>query len=455
MTSSPLIPAPSTGRSGPSALDVGRISARLEGQTAEARGIGSMARKLIGSEILKIAGEIRELVASGAEVLNLTVGDFSSKEFPIPEELAAGITQAVADGHTNYPPAEGVRECREAVRDLFRRRLGLAYPLESILVAGGARPMIATTYLALVNPGDRVVYNVPSWNNNHYCTLSGAEAVEVVTQPQHGFLPTAADLAPHLDRAKLICLNTPQNPTGTVMSAGELGAIARLVVDENRRREASGATPVYLMFDQVYWWLTFRGTTHTTPVGLVPEVAPYTIFVDGISKGFASTGLRVGWAVGPKDVIARMSALLTHLGAWAPRPEQIATARFLADDATVDAYLARIRQGVEARLEILAGGVEELKVKGHPVEAIAPAGAIYLSLRIGIVGRTAPGGRLLATDEDVRKYLLSEAGIGLVPFQAFGLREDTGWFRASVGAVSASDCRSIGPRLQAALQKLR
>jgi aspartate aminotransferase len=429
--------------------------ARIEGKTAEARGIGNMARRLIGSEILKIAAEIRELVAAGDKVLNLTVGDFSSKEFPVPAELAAGISQAIAEGHTNYPPAEGVKECREAVRDLFQRRLGLSYPLESILVAGGARPMIATTYLALVNPGDRVIYNVPSWNNNHYCTLSGAEAVEVVTHPSHGFLPTAADLAPRLDRAKLICLNTPQNPTGTVMSADDLGSISRLIVEENKKREAAGATPVYLMFDQVYWWLTFGGVKHTTPVGLVPEMAPYTIFVDGISKGFASTGLRVGWAVGPTDVIARMSALLTHLGAWAPRAEQIATARFLGEDATIDAYLARIRRGVDGRLEILANGISALKAKGHPVEAIAPAGAIYLSLRIGIAGRKAPGGKVLATDEDVRKYLLSEAGIALVPFQAFGLREDTGWFRASVGAVSASDCESIGPRLQAALEKLK
>jgi aspartate aminotransferase len=435
-------------------VDVADSFARVGAHTAEARGIGNMARQLIGSEILKIAGEIRELVASGAQVLNLTVGDFSSKEFPIPAELAAAIGQAIAQGHTNYPPAEGVKECREAVRDLFKRRLGLSYPLESVLVAGGARPMIATTYLALVNPGDRVVYNVPSWNNNHYCTLSGAQPVEVPTQAAQAFLPTAADLAPHLEGAKLVCLNTPQNPTGTVMTAAELTAIARLIVDENRRREAAGRTPVYLMFDQVYWWLTFGGVTHTTPVGLVPESAPYTIFVDGISKGFASTGLRVGWALGPKDVIARMSALLTHLGAWAPRPEQMATARLLADDAVVDAYLSRIREGVQTRLEILANAIDDLKANGQPVDAISPAGAIYLSLRIGIAGRTTAEGKRLVTDEDIRKYLLSEAGIALVQFQAFGLRQDTGWFRASVGAVSAADCQTFGRRLRAALEKL-
>jgi aspartate aminotransferase len=436
-------------------VDVASVLRSTRGASPEARGIGGMARQLIGSEILKIAAEIRDLIAAGKQVLNLTVGDFSSKEFPIPAELAAGITQAIAEGQTNYPPSDGVRECREAVRDVFRRRLHLDYPLESVLVAGGARPMIAATYLSLVNPGDRVVYNVPSWNNNHYCTLSGAAGVEVVTTPESGFLPTAADLTPHLENAKLVCVNSPQNPTGTVMSAAQVEGIARLIVEENRRREASGRTPVYLMFDQVYWWLTFAGVNHATPVGLVPEAARYTIFVDGISKGFAATGLRVGWALGPTDIIERMSAILTHLGAWAPRPEQIATAKLLSNDAAVDAYLARIRQGVYSRLEILAKSISDLKAAGHPVEAISPAGAIYLSLRIGIAGRTTADGTPLNSDEAIRRYLLKEAGIGLVPFQAFGLRQDTGWFRASVGAVSPTDCENIGGRLRNALEKLR
>ena len=121
---------------------------------------------LVGSAILRIAGEVRAKIEAGEDVLNLTVGDFASSEFPIPDMLRDGVTTALAEGHSNYPPATGVMACREAVRDLYARRLGLEYPVESVLLAGGARPFIAGAYLALVNPGDKVVYPVPSWNSN-------------------------------------------------------------------------------------------------------------------------------------------------------------------------------------------------------------------------------------------------------------------------------------------------
>jgi aspartate aminotransferase len=208
------------------------------------------------------------------------------------------------------------------------------------------------------------------------------------------------------------------------------------------------------MFDQVYWLLTFGGVRHHTPVELVPEIVPYTIFVDGISKGFAATGLRVGWAVGPQDVIKRMGAILTHIGAWAPRPEQVATARLLSDRTAVDAHLSVMRREVFARLELLSRGVEALREKGHQVEAIAPQGAIYLSMRVDIRGKKTPDGTVIQTDEEIRKYLLHEAQIALIPFNCFGVKQDSAWFRASVGAVSKADCEAIGPRLEAALDRL-
>lgn len=419
------------------------------------RGISTMARNLIGSEILKIAGEIRAMVAQGARILNLTVGDFSPKEFPTPPLLADGIAQALREGHTNYPPSDGMLECREAVQALFKRRLGLDYPIESVLIAGGSRPMIAGTYLALVNPGDGVIYGLPSWNNNHYCVLSGATPIEVPTTAATNFFPRAADLAPLLGRARIVCLNTPANPTGTVMGASDLGEVSRLILDENRRRQALNQPALYLMFDQVYWMLTFHGTAHANPVSLLPEMAPYTIFVDGISKSLAATGVRVGWAVGPSDVIQRMSAILTHIGAWAPRAEQVAAARMLRDDKALDEHLERMNGELIARLDILSGAIRALKAQGLPVDAVEPQGAIYLSLRIDVLGRKTEDGRTLSSDEDIRTYLLKEAGIAVVPFQAFGLREDTGWFRASVGAVSKDDCESIGARLRSALAKLR
>ncbi len=420
----------------------------------EARGLSTVARSLIGSEILRIAYEVRAIIDAGTNVLDLTVGDFNSAEFPIPDALREGIVRALADGHTNYPPASGVRSCREAVQAMFETRLGLRYPLESVMIAGGARPMIAGTYLSLLDPGEHVVYGLPSWNNNHYRVMVGARAVEISTTVESRFFLRADDVAPHLEKARLVCLNSPQNPTGTVIDAAELEKIARAIVEENERRERSGRRALYLMFDQVYWLLTFGDTRHHTPVELVPEIAPYTIFVDGISKGFAATGLRVGWAVGPPDVMKRMGAILTHIGAWAPRPEQVATAHLLSDRATVDAHLTTMRREVLARLELLSKGIESLHAKGYDVEAIAPQGAIYLSMRINIRGKRTPDGKVLETDEDIREYLLHAAHIALIPFSCFGVQEDCAWFRASVGAVSKADCESMGARLEQALSLL-
>lgn len=435
-------------------VDTTALLAAEAKRTKAERGIATMAQNLIASEILKIAGEIRALQQGGAQISNLTVGDFSPKEFPIPEALARGVGEALAAGHTNYPPSSGVDECRQAVRQLFEERLGLTYPLASVLIASGARPMIAGTYMALVNPGDAVVYSVPSWNNNHYCTLTGARKIEVPTSAATGFFPRVEDLAPHLGEARLVCINTPQNPTGTIMPRDELRALAQAIVDENLRRQASGRPALYMMFDQVYWMLTAEGRRHDDPVSLVPACAPYVIFVDGISKGFAATGLRVGWAVGPTDVIERMAAILTHLGAWAPRAEQVATAKLLDDREGVDTFLRHMNAEVFARLELLSSGVKRLAAAGHPVDAVAPEGAIYLSIRVDVRGRVAPGGKRLETDEDIRQWLLHHAGLAVVPFQAFGLREDSAWFRASIGAVSRADVTAGVERLEQALRAL-
>lgn len=421
----------------------------LTGEPNAARALSSMAMGLVGSEILKIAAEIRARQAEGHPIVNLTVGDFSPTEFRIPEQLEAGIRTALADGHTNYPPSDGLPELRKAVVAFIARVQGLAYPLESVLICGGARPLLYGAYRAVLDPGETVLYPVPSWNNNHYVHLSAANAIVVQTKASNAFLPRPEDLVPHLGAARLLVLNSPLNPTGTAFSADALAAVAAAVVDENRRREAAGARTLMVLYDQIYSCLTAPGAEHVDPVRLVPEIAPYTILIDGISKAFAATGLRVGWSCAAPAVTARMRDLLGHVGAWAPRPEQRATAEFLADVDAVDRYLAEIRAGVGARLDALYRGLMALKAEGLPVDAIAPAGAIYLSARLALHGR--PG---LATNEDVRRWVLREAGIGVVPFQAFAYPDDDGWFRLSVGAVSVAQCEQGIARLGAALRGL-
>jgi aspartate aminotransferase len=412
-----------------------------------------MAEGLVGSEILKIAADVRHVVAAGDPVCNLTVGDFAPRQFRIPASLEAGIVKAYADGETNYPPSDGVPALREAVARFYARRLGLAYPASCILVAGGGRPLIYGAYRALVDAGDRVVYPVPSWNNNHYVHLTGAEGVPVVCGADTEFLPTAEQLAPHLPGARLVALCSPLNPTGTLFDPDTLAGICDAILAENARR-AAGERPLYLLFDHIYWMLTFGGARHATPPGLRPAMARYTVFVDGVSKAFAATGVRVGWAAGPPDVIDRMSGLLGHVGAWAPRPEQVAVARLLDDDAAIDAYHGTMKPAVEARLTALHAGLAALSAAGLPVVAIPPRAAIYLTACFDLLGLKTPAGDVLACGDDIRRYLLAEAGLAMVPFSAFGATDDSGWCRLSVGAVSPDDIAALLPRLEAALRAL-
>jgi aspartate aminotransferase len=413
----------------------------------------ALARSLTSSGILRIAGEIRELVAAGENVCNLTVGDFSPAEFRIPQFLCDAISDAVRAGETHYPPAAGVAALRQAVRDLYARELGLDYDIPSIIVASGARPIIYGAYRSLVDPGDRVVFPVPSWNNQYYCQLVGATAEPVVCGRETAFLPDPDSLRPALRGARLLVLNSPVNPTGTAFKPDVLAAICDLVLEENARR-GSRERALYVLYDQVYWMLTFGDVKHATPVGLRQALRPLTILADAASKPFAATGIRVGWGVGPRDIMGHIADIVSHAGAWAPRAEQIATARLLDSGTVLTAYVRDMKQAVRTRLDALYEGCIALAEDGYPVEAIRARGAIYLSARFALHGRRTPDGQQLRTDEDVRRYLLKSAGAAVIPFEVFGYPDGSGWCRLSAGAVSVAEVEAMFPRIRSAVDAL-
>lgn len=408
--------------------------------------LSNLAQHLIGSEVLKISREVTALIRAGRSVANLTVGDFSPKQFSIPVPLRDLIVKNLHEGETNYPPSEGTLQARESVVRFYREKLRLEYPVESVMIAGGSRPIIYAAYQAVVDRGDKVIYPTPSWNNNHYTYLAGGVPVELVVGAETNFMPTAEMIRPHVREARLIAVCTPLNPTGTVMAKSEVEAIATLVVEENERRKKSGDRPLFLLWDQVYWMLTFGDNEHWAPPQVVPESAAYTIFVDGISKALAATGIRVGWTVAPPALTAKMSDILGHVGAWAPRAEQLAVAQFLTQHGDIEAFHAEMIRELRLRLDALYDGLMAMKKDGLPVDAIAPQGAIYLSAQFNLIDR-------FGTNEEIRKFLLNEAGFAMVPFQAFGLKRDDGWFRLSAGAVSVQDCVEGLARVRAALSR--
>ncbi|WP_121201881.1 pyridoxal phosphate-dependent aminotransferase [Mucilaginibacter gracilis] len=412
-----------------------------------------LAQNLRGSEIIKIAGEINELKRQGQNIANLTIGDFDSNIYPIPADLKAGIIDAYNANQTNYPPADGVLSLRESVSDFITKEYKLDYKPNQILISGGSRPLIYATYLALVDPGDKVVFPAPSWNNNHYCDLLTAKPVIVQTLPENNFMPTAAELRPHVKGATLLALCSPLNPTGTMFTKKDLEEICDLVIEENASRTPA-EKPLYILYDQIYSQLTFGVHKHYDPVTLRPELKDYVVFVDGSSKCFAATGVRVGWGFGPADIINNMKAIVGHMGAWSPKAEQVAMAAYLKDAASVTSFLNGFKARIQASLQALYNGFMELKAEGFAVDAIEPMGAIYLTVKIDYSGKTTPDGTLIKNSADVNFYLIKEAGCALVPFSAFGTDESENWFRASVGASTLEEIEAMIPRIKTALAKL-
>ena len=414
--------------------------------------LSNMAESLVGSEIVKLGNEINNRIRNGEKIYNYTIGDFAPAIFPIPKELEDAIIQAYRDGFTNYPPADGLLILREAVARFILEHEGITYAPDEIQISSGGRPLIYSLFKTVVNPGDKVIYAVPSWNNNHYTSLNHGTPCEIVATPENDFMPTAADIAPHIKGAALLCLCTPQNPTGTTLSKVELEKICDLVIEENKTR-AADEKKLYVLFDQMYFTLTYGDTKHFHPAALRPEMKDYTIAIDGISKAFASTGVRVGWALGPADVMAKMKALLSHIGAWAPMAEQKATADFLNNTAAVNAYLAKIKIGLEDRLWKIYNSFESLKNKGFAVDAVKPQAAIYLTVKIDLKGKSF-NGKPIVTQEEVTQYILSQAGLAIVPFHCFGADKESPWYRISVGTCSLEELETVFIQLENALAAL-
>lgn len=415
--------------------------------------LSHLSHTLIGSEIVKLGGEIRERIRKGEHIYNFTVGDFDPQIFPIPKALEDAIVEAYRNRFTNYPPGEGSLELREAVSAFMKKYQGLTYNTDEILIASGGRPLIYALFRAICDKGDKIIYAVPSWNNNHYVHFVEGEHVVVEAKAENNFMPTADDIRPFIKDATFLALCSPQNPTGTTFRKEELQAICDMIVEENNRRSVD-EKKLYVMFDQMYWHLTYDEIKHYDPVSLNPGMRPYTIYIDAISKVFASTGVRVGWSFGPAEVLNKMKAILSHVGAWAPMAEQKGLTKFLAQTDAIDSYLAHFKSELEERLRRIYEGFICLKKEGYQVDAVSPEAAIYLTVKFDLAGRKTADGTMLETQADVTSYLLQYASLAVVPFYAFGAPKNSPWYRLSVGTCKKEDIDEMLNKLGNALKQL-
>lgn len=415
--------------------------------------LSNLAETLIGSEIVKLGTDIKEKIKDGETIYNFTIGDFDSSIFPIPVNLEEEIINAYQNKFTTYPPADGILSLRESVSAFIKEREGLNYSSKEILIAAGGRPLIYALYRAIVDRDDKVIYSVPSWNNNHYVHFVEGKHEVIETTVENSFMPLAEDIQPHIEDAVLIALCSPLNPTGTVFKREELEKICDMVLEENERRSGD-EKKLYIMYDQMYWALTFGDTKHYNPVSLRPEMKAYTIFIDGISKAFAATGVRVGWALGPENVLAKMKAINSHLGAWSPMAEQHATAKFLLQKSVVDNYLLHFKKELDERLQLIYKGFQQLRSEGFTVDACAPQAAIYLTIQLSLAGKKSADGKMLTTQADVTSYVLNEAKLAVVPFYAFGAQKNSDWYRLSVGTCKKEQIPEMLEKLKEALSRL-
>lgn len=275
----------------------------------------------------------------------------------------------------------------------------------------------------------------------------------IETTVESNFMPLAADIKPHVKGASLIALCSPLNPTGTIFKREELKAICDLVLEENGSRLPE-EKKLYVMYDQMYGELMFGNSIHYNPVTLRPAMKDYTIFIDGISKTFAATGVRVGWVLGPQYVLSKMKAINSHVGAWSPMTEQHATAKYLLNKAAVNKYLVHFKNELELRLVQIYEGFKKLKSEGFCVDAVTPQAAIYLTVQFNLAGKKTPGGLLLAKQNDVTDYILNNAGLAVVPFYAFGTFENSSWYRLSVGTCKKKEIKDMLEKLKEALKRL-
>lgn len=415
--------------------------------------LSHLSETLIGSEIVKLGGEIREKIRRGERIYNFTVGDFDPSIFPIPKELEDAIVEAYRKHFTNYPAAEGNLDLREAIASFSKNMEDLDYTINEVLVAAGGRPLIYALFRAICDKGDKIIYAVPSWNNNHYTHFVDGEHIVVEAKAENNFMPSADDIRPFIKEATLIALCSPQNPTGTTFKKHDLEAICDLVLEENKRRNEN-EKKLYVMYDQMYWHLTYGSIEHYNPVSLRSEMRNYTIFIDAISKVFAATGVRVGWSLGPTPIINKMKAILTHLGAWAPMAEQKAVAYYLGNRDAIKKYLSNFKKEIEERLRSIYDGFMLLKGEGLAVDAIAPEAAIYLTIKIDLAGKKTNDGKLLENQNDVTDYILNEASLAVVPFYAFGASKNSAWYRLSVGTCRKDEISEMIDKLREALKKL-
>lgn len=381
------------------------------------------------------AQKVRDLRAAGRDIVGLTIGE---PDFNTPEHVKRAVIAAMDRNETKYPPIFGIPQLREAVQRKFIRDNGLDYSIDQIMVGTGSKQILFNTLLATLEPGDEVIIPAPYWISYLDMTLvADGTPVVVNCSMENGFKITPRQLDSAITpRSKWLMINSPGNPSGAIYSRSELLALAEVL-----RRHPQ----VWILSDDIYEHLRFDGVEFCTMAQVAPDLADRTLTVNGVSKAYAMTGFRLGYAAGPRELINAMVKLqsqstagVNSLSQWAAVEALDGPQEFIAERA------AAFQERRDRLLDILNA------VPG--ITCDRPQGAFYLFPRVeGLIGRRTPQGKVLENEQDIVLHLLEHAGVAVVQGAAYGLSP---YMRISI-AYALDSVIEGGRRIAKAVAELR
>ena len=356
------------------------------------------------SATIAVTQKARDLKAKGRQVISLSVGE---PDFDTPDNVKEAAIAAIRRGETKYPPVLGIPPLREAIAAKFKRENGLDYKASDTIVATGGKQVLYNAFLCTLNPGDEVIIPAPYWvSYPEMVAINYGTPVFVATTLENNFKLRPEDLERAITpRTKWVVLNSPSNPSGAAYTRDELKALTEVLL---RRPH------VYVLTDDMYEHLVYGDFTFTTPAQIEPALDERTLTVNGVSKAYAMTGWRIGYAAGPTKLIKAMDMV---------QGQQTSGACTIAQWAAVEAlngpqdFIPKSRAAFEERRDLVVSMLGQAQYLKCP----KPEGAFYVYPSCAeAIGRTAPSGKVLDTDEDFVGELLAQEGVAAVHGTAFG-----------------------------------
>lgn len=379
------------------------------------------------SATIVMTQKARDLKASGVDVISLSVGE---PDFDTPEHIKQAAIEAIHRNETRYPPVSGIVPLREAIVRKFKRENGLDYKISQTIVGTGGKQVLYNAFLATLNPGDEVVIPRPYWvSYPEMVGLCGGTPVFADTDMEHGFKLQPEELDRVLTpKTKWIVLNSPSNPSGAAYSRAEMKALTDVLLRY---------PDVHILTDDIYEHLTYGDFEFVTPAQVEPQLIERTLTMNGVSKGYAMTGWRIGYAAGPEKLIKAMDFVQGQQTSGASTIAQWAAVAAL--DGPQD-HLAKFRAAFQGRRDLVVSMLNQTSGLTCPT----PEGAFYVYPSCAaLIGKKTEAGKTIETDEDFVLELLQAEGVAAVHGSAFGLGPNLRISYATSNAVLEEACRRI------------